>query len=196
MVFTPAAGDTGVRAAGRVGEVDTDGKIRKIIIDNYGVNYKTAPTITVQSEVGTGFVGTVTVSGMSEYQGYYANNDGRLSTNKVIQDSHYYQNFSYVILSEVTIDRYRDILKRLLNPAGLAFFGKVQIKRCAVADLQNSTSLMEYEVPMIGHYAPYTFITNDDLSNWFTDPNTGLLAGYVPTQHDAIIRNDLDGTAK
>ena len=193
VIFTPATGDTGVKAAGRVAEVDASGTIRKIIIDNFGVNYKTAPTLSVQTELGSGFAGSVTVSGMAEYQGYYANNDGRLSTNKVIQDSHYYQNFSYVILSEVTIDRYRDVLKRLLNPAGLAFFGKVQIKRCAVADLQNSTSLVEYEVPIIGHYAPYTFLTYDDLSNWFTDPNTGLLAGYDPTVHNQIIRNDLDG---
>lgn len=192
VVFTPAEGDTGVKAAARVAEVDASGKIRKILIDNYGVNYKVAPTIRIESEAGTGFIGSVTVSGMAEYQGYYANNDGRLSTNKVIQDNHYYQNFSYVILSEVTIDRYRDVLKRLLNPAGLAFFGKVQIKRCAVADLQNSTSLVEYEVPIIGHYAPYTFKTYDDLSNWFTDPNTGLLAGYDPTVHNQIIRNDLD----
>jgi hypothetical protein len=192
VIFASAEGDTGVKASARVAEVDALGKIRKILIDNYGVNYKVAPAITIESEAGTGFVGSVTVNGMAEYQGYYANNDGRLSTNKVIQDNHYYQNFSYVILSEVTVDRYRDVLKRLLNPAGLAFFGKVQIKRCAVADLQNSTSLVEYEVPIIGHYAPYTFKTYDDLSNWFTDPNTGLLAGYDPTVHNQIIRNDLD----
>lgn len=192
IIFTPTAGDTGVKAAGRVAEVDASGTIRKIIIDNFGVNYKTAPTLSVQTELGSGFAGSVTVGGMAEYQGYYANNDGRLSTNKVIQDSHYYQNFSYVILSEVTIDRYRDILKRLLNPAGLAFFGKVQIKRCAFADLQNSTSLVEYEVPIIGHYTPYTFLTHDDLSKWFTDANTGLLAGYDPTIHNSIIKNDLD----
>lgn len=194
VVFTTASGDTGVKAAARVAEVDANGAVRKILIDNYGINYKVPPSIKIESESGTGFLATVSVSGIAEYQGYYANNDGRLSTNKVIQDSHYYQNFSYVILSEVTIDRYRDVLKRLLNPAGLAFFGKVQIKRCAVADLQNSTSLVEYEVPIIGHYTPYTFLTNDDLSNWFSDPNTGLLAGYDPTVHNSIIRNDIDSS--
>ena len=192
IVFTPAVGDTGVRAAGRVGEVDSSGKIRKVIVDNFGINYKSIPTITIDSEGGSGFSGTVSISGISEYAGYYANNDGRLSTNKVMQDNHFYQNFSYVILSEVTIDRYRDVLRRLLNPAGLAFFGKVQIKRCAVADLQQSTSVIEYEVPIIGHYTPYTFLTNDDLSAWFTNTNTGLLAGYDPENHDKIIRNDLD----
>ena len=193
IVITPAVGDTGVRAAGRVGEVDTTGKIRKIIIDNFGINYKTIPTITVESEAGSGFSGTVSVSGISEYAGYYANNDGRLNTNKVMQDNHFYQNFSYVILSEVTVDRYRDVLRRLLNPAGLAFFGKVQIKRCAVANLQQSTAVIEYEIPSIGHYAPYTFLTNDDLSGWFADTDTNLLTGYDPTRHDKIIRNDLDG---
>lgn len=192
VVITPAANDTGIKASARVSEVDANGKVKKIFVNNFGLNYKTPPTITIESEFGKDFAATATVSGISEYEGYYANNDGRLSTNKVIQDNHYYQNYSYLILTEVTIDRYKDILKRLLNPAGLAFFGKVQLKRCAVASLDNSSELLSYEVPLIGNYAPYTLLTYDDLAPWFTNTTTGLIVGYDPVVHDPLIIGSLD----
>jgi hypothetical protein len=192
VVITPAANDTGLKASARVSEVDVSGKVRKIVINNFGINYKSPPNITIESELGKDFSATATISGISEYEGYYANSDGRLSTNKVLQDNHYYQNYSYLILTEVTIDRYRDIIKRLLNPAGLAFFGKVQLKRCAVASLQNSSALMSYEVPIIGNYAPYTLLTYDDLAPWFTNTTTGLIAGYDPVVHDSLVVGSLD----
>jgi hypothetical protein len=192
VIITPAENDTGLKASARVSEVDISGRVRKIVINNFGINYKTPPSVTIESEFGKNFSATTTISGISEYQGYYANNDGRLSTSKVIQDNHYYQNYSYLILTEITIDRYRDILKRLLNPAGLAFFGKVQLKKCSVASLENSSSLISYEIPIIGNYAPYTLLTYDDLAPWFTNTNTGLIAGYDPVVHDSLLIGSLD----
>lgn len=41
----------------------------------------------------------------------------------VIQDSHYYQDFSYVIQSTVSIHRWRNLVKNIIHPAGLEFFG-------------------------------------------------------------------------
>lgn len=192
IVITSASNDTGIKGAGRVSEVDSSGKVKKITINNFGINYKTAPSLSITSDFGRNFSGTIGISAVSEYEGYYANNDGRLSTNKVIQDNHFYQNYSYLILSEVTIDRYKDIIKRLLNPAGLAFFGKVQLKRCAIAALDTSSSLISYEVPLIGNYSPYTLLTYDDLAPWFTDTSTGLLTGYDPIIHDPLIQGSLD----
>ena len=199
VVFTPSGSDTGVKAAARVSEVDSSGSIKKITIDNFGINYKIAPTITVESEIGTGFAGTVTVKGQAEYPGYYANNDGRLSSNKVMQDNRYYQDFSYVLLTEITIDRYRDVIRRLLNPAGMAFYGKVLLKRCAYTDLNQATSLIEYDVPIIGHYLPYTFLTHDDLNKWFRKVSVvngeviSEPSGYNRTRHTPPIQYDLGG---
>ena len=196
VVFTPAANDTGVKGSARVSDVDSTGAIRKIVIDNFGVNYKAAPTLSIQSEIGSGFAGTITVKGQAEYPGYYANNDGRLSSNKVVQDNRYYQDFSYVLLTEITVDRYRDVVRRLLNPAGMAFYGKVLLKRCAYADLNQTTSLVQYDVPIIGHYLPYTFLTYDDLSKWFRTYTTSngqtvaSLGGYNRELHDPFIQQD------
>lgn len=187
VVFTPALNDTGMNATGTVQEVDTNtGAIKKIRIDNFGVNYKVAPSVKVVSSDGSGFAGSTTVGALAQYAGYYANNDSRLSTNKVLQDNHYFQNFSYVLLTEVTIDRYRDVLRKLLHPAGMGFFGRILLKRCNYGDIDKTASLLRYEMPIIGNYLPYTNNTVDDLSAWFTGTG-GDVVGYVPRKHNPII---------
>lgn len=64
-------------------------------------------------------------------QNRYLNNDGFISDKKYIQDSRYYQNFSYVIKTGQTIDYWQDAVKKLLHPAGFAFFGQVLIQAVA-----------------------------------------------------------------
>jgi len=183
VVFTNAAGDIGQGARAKVTQVNSSGKILKIEIEDFGINYNTVPSITVQSEKGTGFSGTCSLGAVCNFAGYYANNDGRLSTNKVLQDNHYYQNYSYVLKTEIVVNRYRDALKRLIHPAGLGFFGQVLIKRCAQSNLDAESALIKYEVPLIGHYLPYTNETFDDLRSWF-----GATAyGYDPNIHDPIL---------
>ena len=61
----------------------------------------------------------------------YLNNDGFISDKKFIQDSKYYQNFSYVIKTGQTIDYWQDAVKKLLHPAGFAFFGQVLVQSTA-----------------------------------------------------------------
>jgi hypothetical protein len=72
----------------------------------------------------------------SQEQQRYLNNDGFISDKKFIQDSKYYQNFSYVIKTGQTIDYWQDAVKKLLHPAGFAFFGQILIQ--SVADRRYS----------------------------------------------------------
>ena len=193
VVFTSAAGDSGEGAVGTVSLVTSGGSIRKIRIDNFGINYQAAPTVSIETIGGSGFSGTTNTSSVCVAEGYYINSDGLLSSRKVMQDNHYYQDYSYVLKTEVVVDEYRDALRRLVHPAGLAMFGQVLIKRCAKEDIRNSSALIRYEVPLIGHYAPYTFNTFDNLQDWFSIPATGSSAGinipsgYNPTFHNSLI---------
>jgi hypothetical protein len=193
VTFTTATGDAGLNARGTVSLVNSSGGIRKIRIDSYGLNYGTAPTVSVQSLGGSGFSGTATIGSVCQSDGYYLNYDGRISTDKVLQDNHYYQEYSYVLKTEVIVDRYREAVRRLVHPAGTAMFGQVLIKRCAYEDLDNTSALIRYEVPVIGHYAPYTFLTYDNLQDWFrySDPvtNLSITAGYDPLSHNDFISN-------
>ena len=67
----------------------------------------------------------------------WSGDDGKISHLKKIQDSYYYQSFSYVIKTGQTIDYWRDAVKKLLHPAGFAFFGQVVIFTQGSAALQN-----------------------------------------------------------
>lgn len=60
-------------------------------------------------------------------KGYWENTDGFISSDKLLQDGYYYQNFSYEITSLVPIAEYREIVEKLFHPAGLKMFGKVQL---------------------------------------------------------------------
>ena len=195
--FLSNTSDGGQGARGTIAEVDAVGGIRKINIDDFGINYSNPPIIEIDSDRGSGFIGTAMVGSLCQSFGYYANNDGRLSTNKVLQDNHYYQNWSYVLKSEVVIDTYRELIRRLVHPVGTGMFGSVLIKRCNRANLDNASALMSFKIPYIGNYVPYTFQTFDDLSVWFQGVTAGgtTAAGYSPTAHDSLIQQEGNGFA-
>ena len=65
---------------------------------------------------------------VAKYKGYYIKNDGFLDDEIYIQDSRYWQKYSYVISSDVDIDKYKTLLKSLLHPAGTAMFGEYLVK--------------------------------------------------------------------
>ena len=54
--------------------------------------------------------------------GSYIGTDGQLSSNKKIQDSYYYQQFSYELRSSENIRNFKSILEELVHPAGLKYF--------------------------------------------------------------------------
>lgn len=62
-------------------------------------------------------------------QGNYLSNKGKLGvdTNK-IQDSYFYQDYSYVIESNTSIDQWRDLVKETTHPAGFEVFGELNIE--------------------------------------------------------------------
>jgi hypothetical protein len=69
------------------------------------------------------------IGGVGRTLGKFVNADGKISeSSKKIQDSFFYQEYSYVIKVGQSIDKYRDAVKKLLHPIGLALFGEVTIQ--------------------------------------------------------------------
>lgn len=64
---------------------------------------------------------------LAKYPGYYSSNDGFLDDNMFIQDSRYYQLFSYDVIVNEKLDSYKSILKTFIHPAGMALFGTYTI---------------------------------------------------------------------
>jgi hypothetical protein len=71
---------------------------------------------------------TVTVGAIVDTAGTYINEDGHISeTTMKIQDSLYYQDFSYVIKVGRSINDWRDSFKKTMHTAGYYFTGQVDI---------------------------------------------------------------------
>jgi hypothetical protein len=69
----------------------------------------------------------VSLGPLAKYPGYYVNNDGFLDDAIFIQDSRYYQSFSYVLKIDERLDQYKSLVKTLLHPAGMAVFGEYSV---------------------------------------------------------------------
>lgn len=57
--------------------------------------------------------------------GSFSNNDGFLDNYKKIQDSFFYQKFSYVLRTGTNTDEWKNPFARLVHPAGFIFFGEI-----------------------------------------------------------------------
>ena len=72
--------------------------------------------------------GTTTIGTNISTNGKYINQDGFLSeSSKKIQDSLYYQDYSYVVKVSESINKWRDSLKRAVHPSGFYVTGEVNI---------------------------------------------------------------------
>jgi hypothetical protein len=101
------------------------GSIRAIEIRDFGINYTTATANAEASGDGNANV-TPIISGLAIRDGAWIDDDGKIDY-KFIQDSFYYQDFSYVIRSGIVFGVYKDALRRIVHPAGLQPFGEILI---------------------------------------------------------------------
>jgi hypothetical protein len=69
----------------------------------------------------------VDLGALVKYPGYFTSNSGFLDDSIFIQDSKYYQAFSYVIRIDERLDSYKSAVKTMLHPAGMALFGEYNI---------------------------------------------------------------------
>ena len=60
-------------------------------------------------------------------KGLFTNADGFLSDKKFLQDSYYYQQFSYVLKTGKNVADWKNAFTRLVHPAGFKFFGEIVI---------------------------------------------------------------------
>ena len=73
--------------------------------------------------------GTATIGTQITTAGKYINQDGHISEgSKKIQDSLYYQDYSYVVRVSESINKWRDAIKRAVHPSGFYVTGEVNIQ--------------------------------------------------------------------
>lgn len=146
-----------------VGNVDSKGRIGSIAIRDSGLDH-VSPALNVISNTGDGTARLEAIVGaVTYYPGYYGKNRSKLSSTGRIYDGDYYQYHSYVLRTEISLSRYRELYKKLIHPAGFKMFGDILVKRNIVDSLPFHSEMQRYEIPFIGHYTPYRMGTTADL---------------------------------
>ena len=120
------------------------GGVKTLKIIEPGFGYLSNPTFNFSAFGDGTATGYGIVSGYeNEHNVGWSGDDGFLSAGNYIQDSYYYQLFSYVITSKESINNWRDIVKRTVHPAGMALFGNVQLYNMVSTELNAYT--FDYE---------------------------------------------------
>jgi len=85
---------------------------------------------------------SITVGAVVDTDGTFINQDGHISEDSMrIQDSLYYQDFSYVIKVGRTINDWRDAFKKTVHSAGFYFTGQVDIATSVSAQIQRTIGI-------------------------------------------------------
>ena len=105
--------------------VSNIGTIQAFTLVSGGYGYTDNPTLRLDT-LGNGNANAIltVVTGAYSYPGRYINDDGHLSGYNFLEDRDYYQEFSYVVRVDETINKYRAALKNLTHPAGAKLFGE------------------------------------------------------------------------
>jgi hypothetical protein len=138
---------TGTTIDVQSGSISGIGTIRAVDVLNYGVNYTTANADVSSSGDGNAIL-TVNISGIGTQSGNWINDDGKLNY-KVLQDSFFYQDFSYVIRSGLPFLTYSDTLKSIIHPAGLQPFGEITIKKFTDASANFNANITHLVVQIV-----------------------------------------------
>lgn len=102
-----------------------NGVVTAVEVVDSGYGYNLDETIYLSSPTNATVVsGTTVVDGNGKGSGYWKNNKSFLSDTINIQDSNYYQNFSYEIVASRMMDTYEKYVKDLIHPSGMKMFGK------------------------------------------------------------------------
>ena len=104
-----------------------NGVIQEVILLSSGYTFNTPNEELLfinQSNNGITVALSMIVDGVAKEEGEWSDSSGFLNADKYITDSDYYQEFSYEIQVEKSLDKYIDVIKKLTHPVGNKMFGK------------------------------------------------------------------------
>lgn len=104
------------------------GAIDSVKIFDAGLGYQQGDVVVLQNETNPFIAGgSIQLGQEGVGAGYWKDTRSFLNSDKFIQDSFYYQEYSFEVRVALAFQRYSDILKRLWQPAGTEAFGKVVV---------------------------------------------------------------------
>jgi len=150
-------GGPGVGATAVVQSVGSLGAIKKVKMTAFGAGYTSAPLVTAPGGTVVASLEAV-IGAQTKYPGFFLNEDGQISASKYIQDGKYYQQFSYVVFVNESIEKYRDALKRMIHPAGLEMFGGFRSQELIDAGVNLSSRYGQVGTSMLRIHDHFKFV--------------------------------------
>lgn len=143
----------GLNANVQANVVAANGQVADLQVIDSGFGYTNSEIVSFYSSNGerAGSV-KVVLDGHGIGRGYYKSSKGFLSDDMYLQDSDYYQEYSYEVLSKISFDRYKDMFKKVMHTAGTKFFGSALIVEEAQASmtLTDATTTPEISFNALG----------------------------------------------
>ena len=167
-------------AIARVVDVDTFGTITQVEFVNFGVSYLPlgfdsngniieSESIlyfdSIDSDLGSGADLSIGTGFIVNYAGYWTNKNSHPDTIKRIADNKRFQEFSYVVRTNRTLDKYAEVLRKLAHPAGMELLGDVLIQNMISQPTLNENIFTVVYSPLIGNYSAYRLDTVMDVRN-------------------------------
>lgn len=143
------------RATGFV-NTNSNGAITSVTMNTYGSGYIAVPNVVIQTANGknaylttslvqfsqNNFIkGNLIKGGIGVKQGNWTTTNGFLNSDKYIQDSYFYQVFSYQIKVADMLQNYKSILYDTFHPAGTEMFGEFKSAESLNASIEIITNL-------------------------------------------------------
>ena len=134
-----ASTDTTNPASATVSSVDGNGAILTTSLISTGSGYINIPNVRIQTKTGHGALlsctinefkttaqvqGQVIKGGVGTHRGRWTTTKGFLNSDKYIQDSYFYQDYSYQIKVATALETYKNILYNTFHPSGSELFGE------------------------------------------------------------------------
>jgi hypothetical protein len=118
------------KASIRIDAIDADGCPTAVSIFDTGFDFERETfTAIIESPLGCTATLSFTTGAVNVKTGRFRDSRGMLSNVNRLQDNFYYQNYSYVIRSNVPSNKWLDIVKNTTHPAGTAIFGELTIEQ-------------------------------------------------------------------
>jgi hypothetical protein len=125
---------------------------------------------------------TSTIGTVGQTVGSFINDQGKVSESEMkVQDSFYYQDYSYVVRIGQSINEWRESVRRSVHPAGWNVFGEVSFSTLVSATIQTPTagSIGDY-------YGDDTY--SPELASTFTNLFTTIFGRRLGTINDSTAR--------
>lgn len=119
----------------------SNGSATSIAVNISGFNFTDGELITFGEGNNSG-TGLAVLGGIGSGEGYFKDKNGFLSSTKRLFDGYYYQDYSYDIISSLSLETYKTLLKEVIHMAGMNLFGTLS-KKIKINSNKNTVTLVK-----------------------------------------------------